>query len=484
MSRASELFTRRAARSSVRRGSGPPAGIAWPLAPIIDPASGPGFGAARDLLVPIALTVEDEADWARFVAGLTAAEARMLFEDFFGWQAHGGQLPPEGEWHVWLLMAGRGFGKTRAGAEWLWAQARSAPGAQLALVGASIDEVAQVMVEGPSGLIALARAGEAVAWRRSRKRLDFSNGATGFVYSAHAPEGLRGPEHHFAWADELGKWPVRGEAAWDNLMMGLRLGAAPRAVVTTTPRPAPLVRRLRGARGTVETHGHTAENRHLSQVVRDWLDETYRGTRLGRQELAGELLEEAEGALWPRALIEAARTALPPPDTLARVVVGVDPPASRDGDACGIVVCGLAQDGIAYVLADCTVDGLSPEGWARAVAAAAAGWGADRVVAEKNMGGDMVEAVLRQVEPALPITLTSVIGRSPRASKAAARGWPAASPRSRTNSPACRSRAAMPARRAAPTAPTRWSGRSPRSPPRAPNPRPGGSELPRTRRPA
>lgn len=422
MSRASEIFTRRAARSSVRRGSGPPAGIAWPLAPVIDPASGPGFGATRDFLRPLALTLEDEADWARFVAGLTAAEARMLFEDFFGWQAHGGQLPPEGDWHVWLLMAGRGFGKTRAGAEWLWAQARSTPGAQLALVGASIDEVAQVMVEGPSGLIALARAGEAVAWRRSRKRLDFSNGATGFVYSAHAPEGLRGPEHHFAWADELGKWPVRGEAAWDNLMMGLRLGAAPRAVVTTTPRPAPLVRRLRGARGTVETHGHTAENRHLSQVVRDWLDETYRGTRLGRQELAGELLEEAEGALWPRALIEAARTAPPSPDTLARVVVGVDPPASRDGDACGIVVCGLAQDGIAYVLADCTVDGLSPEGWARAVAAAAAGWSADRVVAEKNMGGDMVEAVLRQVEPALPITLVSASrGKIARAEPIAAR---------------------------------------------------------------
>lgn len=422
MSRASEIFTRRAAQSSMRRGSGPPAGIAWPLAPVIDPATGPGFGATRDFLVPIALTVEDEADWARFVAGLTAADARMLFEDFFGWQAHGGQMPPDGDWHVWLLMAGRGFGKTRAGAEWLWAQVRATPGAQLALVGASVDEVAQVMIEGPSGLIALARAGETVAWRRSRKRLDFSNGATGFVYSAHAPEGLRGPEHHFAWADELGKWPVRGEAAWDNLMMGLRLGAAPRAVVTTTPRPAPLVRRLRAARGTVETHGHTAENHHLSKVVRDWLDESYRGTRLGRQELAGELLEDADGALWPRALIEAARAAPPPADALVRVVVGVDPPASRDGDACGIVVCGLAQDGTAYVLADCTVTGLSPEGWARAVAAAAAGWGADRVVAEKNMGGDMVEAVLRQVEPELPITLVSASrGKIARAEPIAAR---------------------------------------------------------------
>lgn len=422
MSRAGEDYIRRAARASVARGSGVPAGALPAYAPLIDPARAPGFVMIRDLLVPLAWKLRDEVGWARFVSGLTGPQAQMLYEEFFGWQAHGGQMPPDGDWHVWLLMAGRGFGKTRAGAEWLWAQARAMPGARLALVGASIEEVAQVMVEGPSGLVALARADEAVAFVKSRRRLDFSNGATGFLYSAHAPEGLRGPEHHFAWADELGKWPERGEAAWDNLMMGLRLGTQPRAVVTTTPRPVPLVRRIRAAKGTAETHGGTGENLHLAQAVRDWLDETYSGTRLGRQELAGELLEDAEGTLWPRALIEAARAAAPAPEALARVVVGVDPPASREGDACGIVVCGLARDGIAYVLADASVSGLSPDGWARAVAAAAAAWSADRVIAEKNMGGDMVEAVLRQVEPELPITLVSASrGKIARAEPIAAR---------------------------------------------------------------
>lgn len=421
MSRAGR-FLHRAAQSSVARGSGPRGVYAPPLAAVIDPARARGFQETRDLLAPLACVMRTEAEWTGFVASLSDAEARALYHDFFGWQAHGGQMPPAGEWRVWLLMAGRGFGKTRAGAEWLWAQARAMPGAQLALVGASIEEVAQVMVEGPSGMLALARGDERVAFVPTRRRLDFSNGATGFLYSAHAAEGLRGPEHHFAWADELGKWPDRGAAAWDNLMMGLRLGESPRAVVTTTPRPAPLVRRLRAAKGTVETHGGTGENRHLAQTVRDWLDDTYRGTRLGRQELAGELLEDAEGTLWPRALIEASRGTPPAADTLARVVVGVDPPASRDGDACGIVVCGLARNGVAWVLADASVEGLSPEGWAQAVARAASAWEADRVIAEKNMGGDMVEAVLRQVEPGLPITLVAASrGKSARAEPIAAR---------------------------------------------------------------
>jgi phage terminase large subunit-like protein len=259
--------------------------------------------------------------------------------------------------------------------------------------------------------------------------LRFAGGAEAFAYSAAAPEKLRGPEHHFAWADELAKWPAgrsgKGEAAWDNLMMGLRLGDWPRAIVTTTPRTVPLVRRLRAQAGIVETRGATAENAHLSEAVRAWLRETYGGTRLGRQELEGMLFEEVAGALFPRALLERCRVA---PLGLARkeremrrIVVGVDPPAGAEGDACGIVVCGLGKDGTIHVLADCSVAGLRPEGWARSVARAAEAWGVDRVVAEKNQGGDMVESVLKGANLALPVKLVHASrGKAARAEPVAA----------------------------------------------------------------
>jgi phage terminase large subunit-like protein len=196
---------------------------------------------------------------------------------------------PASDWTVWLLMAGRGFGKTRAGAEWVSAMARSMPGARIALVGGSRDDVVKVMIEGPSGLLNVARTGEALVWKRSLGRLRFSNGAEAFVYSAEAPEGLRGPEHHFAWADELAKWgrpsihgrsgpgSARAEAAWDNLMMGLRLGERPRCVVTTTPRPVPLLRRVIAGRGTVMTRGRMDENVHLPPAFVAHMRETYGG---------------------------------------------------------------------------------------------------------------------------------------------------------------------------------------------------------------
>lgn len=369
----------------------------------------------------IAREARSDIEVAQLVAGMSGASVRAVLERFV-WQAHGGQVAPPGDWRVWLLMAGRGFGKTRAGSEWLWAQVRACPGAQVALVGSSLEEVAQVMIDGPSGMRTLARTDEQVAWAPTHRRLDFSNGAVGFAYSAHAAETLRGPEHHFAWADELGKWPAAGGAAWDNLMMGLRLGAAPRAVVTTTPRAVALVRRVLGGVGTITTRGTTAENLHLAASVQDWLAETYADTRLGRQELAGELLEDAEGALWPRALIEAMRVPPLAPEACVRIVIGVDPPGGTTGDACGIVVCGLDRAGIAYVLADRSVMGLRPEGWAAAVAAAAGAWRADRVIAERNMGGDMVESVLRQAEPDLPVTLVVASrGKVARAEPVAAR---------------------------------------------------------------
>ncbi|HEX8214448.1 MAG TPA: terminase family protein, partial [Allosphingosinicella sp.] len=371
-----------------------------------------------DLLERAAWSFGDEG-WEWLLKGLSPPVRRRILEEFFHWQAHGGQSEPPGAWRVWFLRAGRGFGKTMAGAHWVLNQAREHPGAAIALVGASVDEVRKVMIEGPGGLIAQARCGEPVQWNPTQGIVSFHSGAQGFVHSSRAAEKLRGPEHHFAWCDELAKWK-QGDTAWDNLQMGMRLGTRPRLIVTTTPRATALVRRVRALAGTVETVGRTAENVHSAEAFREWAAETYGGTRLGRQELDGELFDEVDGALWTRETMEKAR--VPAPPELKRVVVGVDPPASADGDACGIVVCALGRDGVAYVLADCSVAGQRPEGWARAVAGAADAWGADRVIAEKNQGGDMVESVLRSVDSALPVRLVSASrGKSARAEPVAAR---------------------------------------------------------------
>jgi len=342
----------------------------------------------------------DPAERAELVRALRPAQKREFDERWWFW-AHRGQLAPPGDWHVWLIRAGRGFGKTRAGAEWVSDLARANPGARIALVGATLDEARRVMVGGESGLLRVARAGETPVWRASHNEVHFASGAVAQLYSAEAPEGLRGPEHHVAWADELGKW--RGEAAWDNLLLGLRLGDRPRALVTTTPRPTALMRRLLAMPGLVETHGATRDNPHLPRSFVEAAERLYAGTALGRQELAGELIEDLAGALWTRCGIEACRVASAP--EVKRVVIGVDPPGSARGDACGIVVCALGEDGRGYVIEDASVAGLAPEGWARRVAAAAARHRADRVVAEKNNGGEMVGAVLRAANSRLPLQL-------------------------------------------------------------------------------
>ncbi|MEA3061157.1 MAG: hypothetical protein QOJ94_938 [Sphingomonadales bacterium] len=358
------------------------------------------------LLHAAARVLPDEATWFRFLKGLPARVKRALYHEW-SWQAHGGQQAPEGEWRTWLLMAGRGFGKTRAGAEWLLERIRETPGARIALVGATIEEAAKVMVEGPSGLLALAGPGEVPEWRSTLGILRFPNGAEAQVYSGANADGLRGPEHHFAWCDELAKWK-QADDAWDNLQMSLRSGERPRCVVTTTPKGGSILARLRAMPGTVETGGRTEENAHVAEAFVAWALETYGGTRLGRQELDGFLFEDVAGALWTREVIEKSRVApVQGRESLKRVVVGVDPPASAEGDSCGIVVCGLGRDGLLYVLDDRTVSGERPEGWARAVARAADAWGADRIVAETNQGGDMVESVLRSADAWLPVTPVS-----------------------------------------------------------------------------
>jgi phage terminase large subunit-like protein len=343
---------------------------------------------------------------------------RALAEEWTS-QAHGGQLVPKGEWRTWLIMAGRGFGKTRAGAEWVLEKARQGQGARIALIGASLDEVTKVMVEGESGLLACARAHERLRWRPSIGKLRLPNGALAIAYSGASPERLRGPQHHFAWADELAKW-ARPQQAWDNLKLGLRLGEHQQAMVTTTPRPMPLLRALLAAAETRVTGGRTFDNPHLPSAFVEAMRADYGGSRIGRQELEGELLGEAEGALWTRDLIEARRCPMPNRSALGRVVVAVDPPASAAGDACGIVVAGLAG-GRGLVLADCSIAGLRPEGWARRVAAAAEAWAADRVIAEANNGGEMVETVLRTIGRALPVRLVHASrGKGARAEPVAA----------------------------------------------------------------
>ena len=334
--------------------------------------------------------------------------------------AHDGQTAPPGDWRVWLIRAGRGFGKTRAGAQWVNEMA-TVPGTRIALVGATLEDARRVMVQGPSGVVATAKLDLAVTWRPTSGEVRFPNGAVATVYSAAAPEALRGPEHHFAWADELGKW--RDAAAWSNLVMGLRLGERPRVLVTTTPRRTALMRQVMALPDLVETRGATRDNTHLPAAFVAAIEAEYGGTRLGRQELDGEMLDDLAGALWPRALIERQRVRVAP--ALVRVVVGVDPPAGtasgEGGDACGIVAAGQGEDGQGYVIEDASVADASPERWARAVAECAARVGADRVVAEANQGGAMVESVLRAADAVLPVTLVRAArGKVARAEPVAA----------------------------------------------------------------
>jgi phage terminase large subunit-like protein len=337
-------------------------------------------------------------------------------EDRWDFWARKDQLPPEGDWRTWLLMAGRGFGKTRTGAEWVRAQAKENGDLRIALVAATLAEARSVMVEGVSGLLNLDfDPKDSPVFEPSLRRLIWPSGAIATLYSAAEPDSLRGPEHHIAWADEVAKWSD-GVAAWDNLELTLRLGDAPRIVATTTPRTVPLVRKLMALKDVTMTRGRMNDNRiNLPRSYVSSMQDTYGGTRTGRQELDGELLEDIDGALWTRAMIEAARFNGTPPQ-MVRTVVAVDPPASKEGDACGIAVVGRDDGGLIWLLADETVSGQSPHGWARAVARAYHHWQADRVIAEKNNGGDMVESVLRTADAALPVRLVHAThGKSARA---------------------------------------------------------------------
>jgi phage terminase large subunit-like protein len=323
------------------------------------------------------------------------------------------QVPPEGAWRSWVIMGGRGAGKTRAGAEWVRAQVEGAGpddagrARRVALVGETHDQVRAVMAEGESGIIACSPPDRRPVWEATRRRLVWPNGAVAEAYSAHDPDSLRGPQFDAAWVDELAKWK-HAEAAWDMLQFALRLGDHPQQVVTTTPKNMGVLKSILANPSTVVTHAPTEANRaYLAAGFLDEVRRRYAGTRLGRQELDGVLLGDAEGALWTTQGIEACRVDAPPP--LTRVVVAVDPPVTghAGSDDCGIVVVGVVsegppQDWRAYVLEDASVAAASPTEWARAAIAAMDRHGAERLVAEVNQGGDLVETVIRQVDPMAP----------------------------------------------------------------------------------
>lgn len=331
----------------------------------------------------------------RLAAALSDKEAREIF---YCWPAmmRDEQWPPKGDWTTWLLVGGRGSGKTRAGAEWIrrlaWRKVNP-----LVLVGETITEAIEVMVKGPSGVLRVHPPEE-----RPRLRghtLTWENGVEALILGASDPERFRGPQFAAAWCDELGKWP-KAEAAWDMLQFGLRLGDRPRQLVTTTPRATRLMKRLMVESETAISRMTTRENEQwLANSFLRAVVARYAGSVLGRQELEGELIEDRPDALWSRAVFRVADEA-----PLERIVVAVDPPVSghKHSDACGIVVAGRAGEG-AVVLADLSFAPAAPDAWARRAVAAFHEYGADCIVAEVNQGGDMVKAVIAQEDPNVPV---------------------------------------------------------------------------------
>jgi phage terminase large subunit-like protein len=312
------------------------------------------------------------------------------------WYMHGArptQVPPDWDWMTWLILAGRGWGKTRTAVEWAIRKARNLPGSRGAIVAATAADARDVMVEGESGFLNVAQGADLPDYEPSKRRLTWPNGSQATLYSAEKPRQLRGPQHHWAICDELAAWQY--PETWDMLLFGLRLGEHPQVVIATTPRPTPIIRDLMTAETTHLTRGSTLENSDnlapsfLAQVVAK-----YEGTRLGRQELYAEILDDVPGSLWNRDLLEEYRRRAAP--DLTRIVVGVDPEATSGEESAetGIVVVGIASDGHGYVLEDATVRG-TPDAWGKAAVRAYDRWHADRLVAEVNNGGEMVEYVVR-----------------------------------------------------------------------------------------
>lgn len=337
----------------------------------------------------------------RALESLSDKEAEALLYCWEEW-ARPEQVQPDWDWSVWLILAGRGYGKTRTGAEWVRQEIQRAP--HVALVAPTAGDCRDIMVEGEAGILNVFPPSERPSYEPSKRRVHFHNGAQATLYSADEPDRLRGPSHYAFWADEIASWKY--PEAWDMLMLTLRLGGA-RGVATTTPRPIKLIRDLveRSENDVHVTKGTTYDNLHnLAPAFRQQIIQQYEGTRLGRQELNAEILDDVPGALWTRGLIEKQRIKQAP--SLRRIVVSVDPAASNteESDHTGIVVCGLGTDGHGYTLEDASMRG-TPAQWAAKVCELFDYWQADRIIAEKNQGGDMVTHTIQSHQRNAPVKL-------------------------------------------------------------------------------
>jgi phage terminase large subunit-like protein len=329
---------------------------------------------------------------------IAGALADALESDYRA-RARASQLPPLSDWLVWLILAGRGWGKTWTASSWINEMARTSV-CRIALIGATASDTRDIMIEGDSGVLRTAPEWFRPTFEPSKRRIEWPNGSVAHAFSAEEHDRLRGPQFHVGWLDELAAFS-NDEDVWNMFQFGLRLGQRPRCIITTTPRPKKLLRELIG-RSDVETiTGSTYENRdNLAPTFIHAIERRYEGTRLGRQELHAELLLDVQGSLWPRDLLDRANGNWTLPD-MTRVVVAIDPSGTRGeedaGDSVGIIVAGLGADGFGYVLADRTCK-LSPDGWGRVAVNAYREFKADRIIAERNFGGAMVEHVIRTVD--------------------------------------------------------------------------------------
>jgi len=366
------------------------------------------------------------------LATLSAQELAALDYHWPFW-ARPEQLPPQGDWVTWLILAGRGYGKTRTGAEWVRSvvcgKTPLAKGqyGRIAIVAETAADARDVIAKGPAGILATHPSDFRPTYQSSTRSLTWPNGAVALLFNATEPDQLRGPEHEAAWLDELAKWRYAQET-YDMLQFGLRAGNDPRQVVTTTPRPIPIIKELLGDPGTVVTRGSTYDNRsNLAEKFYKKIVARYEGTRLGRQELDAEVLDDVPGALWSRKALDEHRISSDKLPDMQRVVIAIDPaakepgkPVAEDGSETGIIAAGLGVDGRGYVLDDLSCR-LSPNGWARRALSAYDLYSGDVIVAEINQGGAMVEAVIKAERPNIGVrTVRASKGKATRAEPIAA----------------------------------------------------------------